>query len=182
MNVMNNDLTRYQIYIGKSEVYLIEGVELDVEFDYLSSEERAKAILELEEYIQTEGLHPIRSEDGYKEVNENTLVYVVDTGEIDYAPGFEMEENQSKDERTERILDEFYKESLYFWNREKEHGSVLGKSPEQLAIQDVSFIKHDPRVPNGDLLDGNTKQIWMKEKKSQLLDNKYKEQIADMEM
>ncbi|WP_087974574.1 hypothetical protein [Oceanobacillus rekensis] len=79
-------------------------------------------------------------------------------------------------------MDEFYKDCLSFWNKEKEHGTVLGNSPEQLAIQDVSFIKHDPSVPNGDLLDRDTKQMWLIEKKNQLLDNKCKAQIADMEM
>ncbi|OZU88634.1 hypothetical protein CIL03_10080 [Virgibacillus indicus] len=46
---MNNDLAKSQVYVGESDVYLIEGLELDVEFDYLSPEERTKAILELEE-------------------------------------------------------------------------------------------------------------------------------------
>ncbi|OZU88633.1 hypothetical protein CIL03_10075 [Virgibacillus indicus] len=115
-------------------------------------------------------------------MNEDTLIYVVDMGEIDYAPGFEMVENRSKDHRTERVLNDFYKDCLSFWNREKEHGTVLGRSPELLAISDVSFIKHDPSVPNGGLLDEETKQIWLKEKKNQLLDNKLKEQIAEMEM
>lgn len=179
---MNNDLAKSRIYVGKSEVYLIEGVELDVEFDYLLPEERTKAVLELEEYIQTQGIHPIQSEDRFIELNEDTLIYVVDTGEINYASGFEMGENQSKDERTGRILDEFYNDCLSFWNNEMEHGTVLGKSPEQLALFDVSSIKHDPGVPNGNLLDEDTKQIWLKEKKNQLLDNKCKEQVADMEM
>ncbi|WP_140392736.1 hypothetical protein [Virgibacillus dakarensis] len=179
---MNNDLAKSRIYVGENEVYLIEGGELDVEFDYLSPKERTKAILELEEYIQTEGIHPIESEDGYIEVNEDTLIYVVETGEIDHAIGLEMGENPFKDERTERVLDNFYKDCLSFWNREKEYGTVLGKSPEQLAMQDVSSIKYDPSVPNGDLLDRDTKQIWLKEKKKKLLDTKSKEQIVDMEM
>lgn len=177
-----NDLGKSRIYVGQGEVYLIKGLELAVEFDYLSPGEHTKAILELEDYIQSHDIQAVKSEDGYAEVDENTLIYVVDTGGIDYAPGFEVGENQSKDQRTERVLDEFYKDCLSFWNKEKEHGTVLGKSSEQLAIQDVSFIKHDPRVPSGDLLDGNTKQIWMKEKKNQLLDTRCKEQIADMEM
>ncbi|MDY0407192.1 hypothetical protein P5G51_019315 [Virgibacillus sp. 179-BFC.A HS] len=147
----------------------------------MSPKERTKAILELEDHIQSQALKPFNSEDGYVEVEEDTLVYVVDTGEIDYATGFKIEENQSMDQRTERVLDGFYNDCLSFWNKEKEHGTVLSKSPEQLAIKDVSLIKHDPSVPNGDLLDESTKQVWLKEKRNQLLDNKSKAQIADME-
>lgn len=182
MKEMNNDLSKIRIFVGQDKVYLIEGLELDVEFDYLSPEEHTKAVLELEDYIQSHDIQPVKCADGYVEVNEDMLVYLADYGEIDYATGFEREENPSKDQQTERKLEGFYNECLSFWNKEKEHGTVLGKSPEHLAIQDVSFIKHDPSIPNGELLDENTKQKWLKEKRNQLLDNKSREQIADMEM
>lgn len=179
---MNNDISKTRIYVGQGNVYLIEGLGLDVEFDYVSPEERTEAILELEDYIQSHDIQPVKCVDGYVEVNEDMLVYLEDYGEIDYVVGFEREENLSKDKRTERTLEGFYNDCLSFWNKEKEHGTILSKGPERLAIQDVSFIKHDPSVPNGDLLDENTKQIWLKEKRDQLLNNKSKEQMADMEM
>ncbi|WP_087974573.1 hypothetical protein [Oceanobacillus rekensis] len=95
---MNNGLAKSRIYIGRGEVYLIEGLELDIEFDYLSLEDRTKAILELEDYIQSHDIQPVKIEDGYAEVEEDKLFYVVDAGVIGYATGFEVGESQSKNQ------------------------------------------------------------------------------------
>jgi len=77
-----------EIYVENADVYLIHGLALDVEFDYISQAEHTAAILELEDYIQEEGIHPVKSENGYIDAEEDTIVYIPKTGEIDYAVGF----------------------------------------------------------------------------------------------
>lgn len=173
-----------EIYVGNADVYLIQGLELDVEFDYISQAEHTAAILELENYIQKQGIHPVKSEDGYIETEEDTIVYVPKTEEVDYAAGFEGQNLIERDPRTEQLLDDFYDDCLSFWKREndKNPGFALAKSPEELALQDISSLEHDPTVPNGDLLDENTKQTWLQEKRNELLNKNKKEHTHDMDM
>ncbi|SFE33833.1 hypothetical protein SAMN05216238_11325 [Lentibacillus persicus] len=94
-----------EIYVGKADVYLIHGLELDVEFDYISQTEHTAAILELEDYIQEEGIHPVKSENGFVDTEEDTIVYIPKTGEIDYAVGFYGQDLLEKDHRTEQLLE-----------------------------------------------------------------------------
>ncbi|ALX47561.1 hypothetical protein [Lentibacillus amyloliquefaciens] len=173
-----------EMYVGNSDVYLIKGLELDVEFDYISQTEHATTILELEDYIQEQGIHPVKSEDGYIETEEDTIVYVPKTGEIDYAAGFEGQNLLEKDYRTEQLLDDFYDDCLSFWKREndKKFNFALAKSPEELALQDISSLEHNPTIPNGDLLDKETKQKWLQEKRNELLNKNTKQHKHDMDM
>ncbi|ASK61350.1 hypothetical protein CFK37_03760 [Virgibacillus phasianinus] len=178
------DADKRELYIGNREVYLIQGLELDVEFDYISQEERMEAIVELEDYIQEQKMQPVKSDDGYVKVKEDTIIYVAATCEMDYAASFEECHNPEKDHRTERVLDQFYDECLTFWNREEDNSSgfVLAKSPKELAIQDVAFLEHDPTVPNGELLDAKNKRTWLQGKRDQLFNRNTKEQTHDMDM
>ncbi|WP_200411788.1 hypothetical protein [Virgibacillus salexigens] len=173
-----------EIYVGNADVYLIQGLELDVEFDYISQAEHTAAILELENYIQEQGIHPVKNEDGYIAAEEDTIVYVPKTGEIDYAAGFDGQNLLEKDHRTEQLLDDFYDDCLSFWKREndKNSGFALAKSPEELALQDISSLEHDPTVPNGGLLDENIKQAWLQEKRYELANKNTKAHMQDMDM
>src|SRR5699024_5047833 len=87
---LSNDLERFPIYVGQDEVYLIDGLELDAEFDYISPEERLEATVELENYIQENAIQPTRSSEGYVEANEDMIVYVTEIGEDDYKDAFDM--------------------------------------------------------------------------------------------
>ncbi len=106
---MNNDLEKTQIYVGEDEVYLIDGLELDVEFDYISPQEKLGAVLELEDYIRAHQLQPVKASDGYVEAEENTLVYLPGTGDIDHAVCFdrkpkEFEEIHGKESGEAEII------------------------------------------------------------------------------
>ncbi|WP_174615279.1 hypothetical protein [Virgibacillus ihumii] len=157
-----------EIFVGNQNVYVIHDLELDVEFDYISQEEHTAAILELEEHIHEQRLQPTVPDNGYINAHEDAIIYHTESGTIHYASS--LESNPAKDQRTEHILHQFYKDCLSFWNQEKERSSgfARAKSPERLAVQDVSFLKHDPTVPIGDLLDENTKLAWLKDKNEEL--------------
>lgn len=173
-----------EIYVGNADVYLINGLELDVEFDYISQAEHTSAILELEDYIQEEGIHPVKSENGYIDVEEDSIIYNPKTGEIEYADGFYGQDLSEKDHRTEQLLDDFYDDCLSFWRREndKNFGFSLAQSPEELALQDISSLENDSTYLNGALLDENTKQTWLQEKRNKLSNKSKKEYTHDMDM
>lgn len=157
-----------EIFVGEHEVYEIHGLDLDVEFDYISDDERTNAILELGNYIQEQNIEPVQSVNGYINVREDTIIYDVKAGDIGYASSFEN--NPTRDPHTEHILNTFYDNCLAFWNREegRNSGFALANTPERLAVQDVSLLEHDPITPHGELVDKATKQAWLKEKEEEL--------------
>src|SRR5699024_8391110 len=177
------DKDKREIYVGKDEIYLIHGLELDVEFDYISQAEHTAAIFELENYIQGEGIHPVKSENGYIDAEEDTIVYVPNTGEIGYAAGFYGRDLLEKDHRTEQLLDDFYDDCLSFWKQEKDKnfGFSLTQNPEELALRDISSLENDSTFLNGDLLDENTKQTWLQEKRNKLSNKNKKEYEHEMD-
>ena len=62
--------------------FVISGLELDVEFDYLPGEERSTAAHELEQFIQCEGVAP---RSGESVIQPDDIIYIPSTGSIDYA-------------------------------------------------------------------------------------------------
>ncbi|WP_449354667.1 hypothetical protein ACUL41_17770 [Virgibacillus natechei] len=163
---MREDKT--EIFIGEHDVYLIRGLDLDVEFDYISDEERTNAILELEEYIQEQDIEPVQSDNGYINVHEDTIIYDVKDGGLGYASSFEN--NPTRDPRTEHVLGTFYDNCFAFWNREQDKGSSfeLANTPERLAMHDASLLERDPAMMNGELIDKDIKLTWLKEKEEEL--------------
>lgn len=78
MTELNNTL----FFEMNKPYYVIKGLELDVEFNYLSHEEKALAVEEIETIIQENGLEPCVGET---EIEPDDIIYVPSTGEIDYA-------------------------------------------------------------------------------------------------
>src|SRR5699024_9026411 len=101
---LSNDLERFPIYVGQDEVYLIDGLELDAEFDYISPEERLEATVELDNYIQENAIQPTRSSEGYVEANEDMIVYVPATGDVAYADGFDMSMKEKDDQNRKYVI------------------------------------------------------------------------------
>lgn len=65
--------------------YVIKGIELDVEFDYISSEEKQQAIKELENLIEAQQL---ASQTGECLIHPDDVIYVPSSGAIDYAASY----------------------------------------------------------------------------------------------
>lgn len=62
--------------------YVISGLELDVEFDYISSEERQDAVTELESMIQEQG---IEQRIGESVIHEDDIIYTPSDNSIEHA-------------------------------------------------------------------------------------------------
>ncbi|QKY71384.1 hypothetical protein [Lentibacillus sp. CBA3610] len=62
--------------------FVIPELEIDVEFDYLSSEDRDLAIHELEQHIQRENITP---RSGKSVIQPDDMIYIPSTRTIDYA-------------------------------------------------------------------------------------------------
>ena len=75
------------IFVGTGDVYLLDGLELDVELDFFPSE--YEEMEQLESYIEEQNISPVQSENGYIEVPKDVVVYVADEGKVDYAVAFE---------------------------------------------------------------------------------------------
>jgi hypothetical protein len=59
------------------------------------------------------------------------------------------------------ILNRFYEDCLRFWQRE---GGYKDYSVKELALQDVSRAENDPYSPQGEPLDKQAKQDFLKDK------------------
>ena len=94
--------TEKKIFVGYGDVYLLEGLELDVESDFFSSEYLSgESIDDLEVYIDEQGINPIWSKDGYIEApGDDVVIYLADEGSLDYASSFQKN-NQVKKELKE---------------------------------------------------------------------------------
>lgn len=62
--------------------FVISGLDLDVEFDYLTAEERAHSAIELDAFIENNN---IKETCGTSIVDEDDIIYVPSTGSITYA-------------------------------------------------------------------------------------------------
>lgn len=65
---------------------------------------------------------------------------------------------------TELIMDKFFGECVRFWQMQ---GNDERKAFEN-AIEDIERLKHDPYVPRGELLDEETKNLYVGYRKMDL--------------
>lgn len=99
------------IFVGYGDVYLIEGLEMDVEKDYANEDDLEKAINDLCVYIEEKGLEPVRSKSGYipLPMNEDTLVYQVNENAFDYVAAFDvhdaLEQSAKKEKKKSKDLE-----------------------------------------------------------------------------
>lgn len=155
-----------EIFIGHSEVYVIEvhDFQIDAEASFFPDEYLTDEVYtELNEHIKEHGLEPKTSDDGYITVpdDENVIIYEKDNGAIEYATAYE---DDRFDKKTWKILNEFYKNSVRFWEKVNN-----GKgSPANLALIDVSGLSRNPFSPRGERLDNFTKHTWMKGKSDEI--------------
>ena len=97
-----------------------------------------------------------------------------------------QEENQKTFEESKEIISRFFKDCKRHWVQEKKRikdlkendyrffqaidqaDLILKLSAEELALKDIRALKQDPFVPNGDFLDIDAKEEFLKEKSEQL--------------
>lgn len=99
-----------EIYVGDGKVYLMEGLEMEVEANHFQQEYfTEEAYEEIHNYIEENDLKPLRSTDGYISVldDEDVVIYQKDEGYIGYVSDFETRE---KREAKKGILKNVYQE------------------------------------------------------------------------
>lgn len=155
-----------EIFIGHNEVYVIEvhDFQIDAEASFFPNEYLTDEVYTvLNEHIKEHGLEPKTSDDGYITVpdDENVIIYEKDNGVIEYATAYE---DDRFDKKTWKILNEFYKDSVRFWEK-----ANIGKdSPANQALIDVSGLSRNPFSPRGERLDNFTKHTWVKGKSDEI--------------
>lgn len=77
------DIIQDELYFEFGQpYYIISGIELDVEFDYLNQEEKQQAVEELENMIEKQGLEPIT---GKSIIRPDDVIYTPHNQNIEYA-------------------------------------------------------------------------------------------------
>lgn len=114
------------IYVGEYEVYVFKGLELDVEADYYSSEEKEVAMLELLSFIDEHELQPVNTKNDFIEVNEDDLIFIPIANSVSYAVDLPHLEKYDRDA------------TIHSLEAMQSRGEFNGDMEEHLKFQDMN--------------------------------------------